>query len=510
MAEPNVQLFDNLGVELTSFSFTNAVPGSQSDEQVVEVWNNKGGTGADTARNREVLVGERRAGETVWLFAGRELVDGRHVKVRIIGGLNGLSIASTSHQGIGAGRGQRLPAIPNDQGVQLGVVVDLPLGFKSTDIEVLLRTAGVQLAALMRGLTEGGVGDGVYLGLSDGERSQLMRAANTVQNPAGANDQVEVQDTEGVAAGDPYAHLKQLIQLDNLDGSGTALAAGEAYWGLVHVDSAGALAVLKSDKAATPLDPALQPDTPPLAKALAMVLRDDTGMIEDADITQLWQLDAGLPVVTGLNVSYGPSEGLIEDGWWWKDTTEELALPDASTIHVWRLPDGTVTTTTDGSRPDPRALLLYVHTTAAGAVTATERRHRWLGLIRELLFVLDGPLDAGASPIAYASWPEETDLLVLPHQAVAAQLIDDAGTGGQTRIDIEYAEAANPLVWTTLFTGGQTPTIPQGSSTLADYDAIVEVHRVPRRSILRAQVVESVTGGGFPSGAVLALRGQAA
>ena len=473
------------------------IPGARSAVVVLHVVNE----GADTALDLALRVMERALGETVWNASGRPLVDGRRVDVRVVSGVGGLEVASGPWEPIGSGRELALPELATGQGVRLEVSLVLPIDAQGDQVELYLAVRSATITALGFGLSES-VGDGVELGLGDGRVSQLVHGGDVAASDPAA-DTVEVGAAGWIAAGVPFHRPAETVTLDALDGDGVTLTAGSAYWAALALGVDGSLAVVKSPQAPAPLDPADRPMPPVGSVTIAAIHRDDSGVITAGDLEAFATTSAAAFSADGLAASIGPSRGLVDNRWWRHDGPEALTLDPNATIDVWRMPAGDLAITTDGSRPDPRALHLHQVETDAAAVLEHRDRRRFLGRPEVLRFVFGGPLVTGA--VALADWPRARPGLIapLPGQVVATTL-DAAGTADATEWQIEVAEPGAPAVWEPLYTVGPGPSTPWDSTTRQDASSIPDRLVVPPRALVRCRVVGQ-TAGVQPSGAVVSV-----
>ena len=498
MGIPNLKILDETLAELTGPLAFDAPPGARSNVVTLYLINNPGGTGAEPARDHVLRVLERDAGETVWHGAGRPIVDGRRVEVRVIAGTGGLEVDPTAWQPIGAGRSFELPEIPNDQGLQLEVSILLPLDAQGGQRELYFGIAGGGPEALGRGLTET-AGDGINTGLGDGLATYLVHGGEVAAADP-ASDQVLVGEVGWLGAGEPFYLPPAAVTLDELDGDGVALAPGSAYFALLHLEASGSLGVVKNDQAPEPLPAELRPAVPASSVPLALVTRDESAQITDADLEPLTTPALAAFSSAALVATLGPSRGLVDSRWWRHDAPENGALPPSSSAEIWRLPGGDLAVTVAGdARPDPRALQLHQVETDAAAVITTQSQRRYLGQAEVIRFVFNEPLTG--SPSALASWPFDTSgrLLPVPDQLVA-QVLEVAGTAGASEFEIELL-AEGETAWQTLFPSGLRPAVPFDARQAT---TIPEVLTIPPRALLRCRLVGE-TATAQPSGAVVSL-----
>lgn len=498
MAIPNPKILDADLVELAAPLTFDGLPGARSNVETLHIVNNPGGAGAEPLRDHVLRVLERAPGEAVWQASGRPVVEGRRVEARIVSGVGGLDVEPTAWEPIGAGRPLEIPELANDQGIQLELSLVLPLDATAGQTELYFGLADQRATALERGHTEA-AGDGIHLGLGDGHTTELLHGGKvTARDPA--DDQVDVSASGWIAAGEPFYLPASTVQLDGLDASGVPLTPGAAYWALLALDGSGALLQVKSDQATEPLPDALRPATSSGAVSLAMVQRDDSGVVTDGDIEPLASPAAAGWSAEGLTVSIGPSRALVDNRWVVHRVAESVSLPPNATVGVWRLPPGDLAIATDGARPDARAMLLHEAETDAGAVVVHRGRRRFLGRREVLRFVFPEALQVSTAAPSYASWPHEVPGRVAPVPGhLVAHLFDVAGTGGASEFEIEFLpEGGGP--WLSLFPSGVRPSVPFDGQV--DASTLPEVLTIPPRSLLRARLVGETTAA-RPSGAVV-------
>jgi len=485
MAIPNPKIFDTNLVELAAPLTFDGLPGAHSNVETLYIINNPGGTGAEPLRDHVLRVLERAPGESVWLAAGRPLVEGRRLEVRILAGTGGIEVEPTAWQPLGAGRPLEVPELGNDQGIQLELSLVLPIDTVAGQTELYFGLSDQRATALERAHTEA-AGDGIHLGLGDGLTTELQHGGKVAARDP-ADDRVEVSASGWVAAGEPFYIPPTTLRLDEFDASAVVLAPGSAYWALLALDAAGALLVVKSDQAPEPLPAALRPATPSgavaLAVELAMVQRDDSGVVTDGDIEPLAVAAAAAWSAEGLTAAIGPSRALVDNRWVVHQVGESVSLPPTSTVEVWRLPPGDLAITTDGSRPDPRALLLHQAETDAAAVVVHRPRRRFLGHQAVLYFSVTPTVGAESMP---AVWPHEVPGRVppIPGHLTLHALSQGGATSGSTQVDLELWSEGS---WTSIFPTGVLPSVPFDGDV--DAKTLPEVLTLPPHSLLRAVVV---------------------
>ena len=513
MSAPILRWYNTSEVQIAAaLSFTSVAPGTPSAAQEVWLINNKDGVDAETARNLRLKVLVRDPGETDYQADGREFVDDRYVEVRIKGGYN-QNVQTTAYTKLGAGSYLSLPELANDEGVKLEIRANTTLDASTDAVEVLFRIHSSESEALATGHTESGP-DGVLLGLGDGSMSYLLKIgsptawADLAENPSAADDQVFVPDVVAICAGEPHVKLEHLYELDDVDGDAATLASGESYYALLYVDTAGAVTDARGSKVTDPLTEDDKPDPPADCVAtLAYVKRAFDGIIEDADIENVWSEGAYTFLHDGLTGYVGPGKSRVDNSITSHDYYQTVTLTDDATNYLWRQKDGSLAITTDGSKPSghPRARLDYVLTVAGGVVTATQDRRRFIGgAPLALHFRWDSTLAGGQQEFAVLYVPQGARLRPLRGVAVA---LDDQGSGtssGATTFDFNYSYQGGS--WTTLYTSqgseDRRPSIAYDATDCTDSDSQPEVVTFKGGIYrFRADVDAIPSGGTAPSGA---------
>ena len=508
MAAPNPEWYDSGDVLLSAaFSLGNVIPGANGSATELRLYNNKGGVGADDLLNAYVRILGRNNGETVYLASGREVVDLQQTEARIVSGLGGLVVSPGPWRALGAGRRFELPAIPNDQGLKMEFRASPPAGANDSNLEISVSLETSPALPVPDGLSEAH-GDGLNLGLFDRNVTHLLSSAGDVVENGPVDDVVEVQDLVYVYEGVPGVELKQDVQFDEDDGSAVALASGEAYYGLLYVDSGG-LQSAKGDKATSPLDDSDKPALPAGAIPICWVLREFDALIHSADIDNVSEQGAGAFTSSGLSATVGPRMGLVANRRIRSMFGDAITLTASSTNYVWQLEDGSMSVTTTSAAPEPTALLLWEATTDGSGVTGLVDRRPFVAMgFREQIveFRFDGAISVSDGRYAAVASLNQ-DAYVIPLRALAMWIGDSGATSGDTKADINYSDDGGAL--TTLFTSqgseDRRPTIAYDSTTKRDFAGLPEVLTIPAGARLQA-VVDAVPGGGAPADLVIAMR----
>ena len=436
---------DTLVAASQSWSADQGTPGSAT---AYGFWNNRGGVGASTLTSlyfRAVAqVSDPETSALVWRDQGVPVLDDHEVEARIVGGLGGKTgVLSTAWTPLGKGRVLVAPDLANDEGLEIEVRVNPTSSSSSDAVVVALRAYSSTAISTSDGLVDAGLG-GVLTRVGDGGASYLASFDGLAENPGGADDQVQVGDFVGVVQGRSVAGLVQLVTVSDVDGDATTLAPGESYWVAFSVASDGSITQTKGSKAAADPD---QPAFPTTDAPLGYVLRSFDGLIETADIEEVWTLGLyALTVVSGRQVSIASGRSLVDDRLGIPSGSTTLDLDASLTSTIWALGAGTLTATSDGSKPTAKAEALYDVTCDATDVTAIvdRRRLRGSGRSHRLTFTI---MRTGGLQVNDESLPEVWDapsdgeIRLLDPVTLAAHDLGSGLTSGSTKIDILVSEA---------------------------------------------------------------------
>ena len=492
-----VTWYDSTDTLITAAISLSAEQGNVGSAVEIRAWNNRSGVGADTRQDLYLEVLEVVAG--VPKSSGTEALDQYHVQARVVSGLN-QTVQASGWVAIGAARWLEVPPLANDTGVKLEVRLAPPAHATSTSVTVRFHLISRSTRPIPLGLSRR-AGDAIFHGIGDGSYSALASFDGLAENGT-PDDQVAIGRLEWVYEGVFHALASHLVTLDDTDGSAATLGAGEAYIAVLTA-AAGTITITKGDKGATPTAPSAPADE----LLLGEVLREFDGLIHDADITEQYTLGFFAFDSAALTAQIGPGDGLVLDQVIHHDGISTATLVDDDTNELFLMPDGSLGVTTDGSKPDPNALLIWEPTTASGVVTGTVDRRLFAPVEEREILISTG------SPVAVNDERQSASVhnrpwCLLPVVPVSLWL-HDAGSGlssGVTRVDIEYSD--NGGSWTSLFAAdADMPQVAYNDSTLVDHSAKPTVVAIPARSRLRARVDAVPTGTTAPSGITVILKG---
>jgi hypothetical protein len=503
MSAPSLKWYDNANALVTTApSFTGIVPGIATAAQTFKLINNKGGSSAETTKPLRLKVVVRDPGETDYEGAGREWADGRYIQIRITGGYN-KTVATTGWQTIGAGSYLRLPSLANDEGVVVDVRVLTAPDTDQDAVEFSLRISAAESNFAADGLVEMAGGPGISLGLYDSSLSYLLQCANVVQNPGGVDDRVQLQDMVGITTGEPFGYIQNLIQVTNTDGASSALASGERYSALLTIAPGGTPTITKGNKTSGAITSANKPAIPTDHIGIAYVVREFDGLINNVDIENIWTLGAYAFSSAGLTGTLGFGFAVVDNYLTEHDFGQPVSLTASSTNYIWRKADGSCVATTTFTRPEHRAMLLYIATTDGSGVTTLVDRRRFLGSkLHTLRFQFEATL--AATQTKYNVLPIAAGARLRPVAPVVAALHANGGTGGQTRFDIEVDDGGFTTIFTSQGTASRDrrPNIAYNASDLVHRSAVPEVFPVKPYARIRC-VVDEIPTGGAPTGATV-------
>jgi hypothetical protein len=477
-----------------------ADPGVPSAPDEYQLVNDPGNTGADPLIGN-IIAQFRDGGSGPYKTAGTEWADRHVVEIRITGGIN-FTPALTGWQPLGADAVLELPELAPEEGLVFELRLNPPGDLADPTEEVAL---GVDPRTSTPAPGSGdAVGVGVLTGLHDPRLSYLARmVGDVVQNPGGADLDVEVQTLVWIGSGEIYSQHRQLV-------SHTAAGAADEKLVLVVAQDDGTLAVVDGPDETPPA--VTEPSVPAGASPLALVRVDDSGVILDADITQRWVPELGLfaldtsPAFPSVGLSRG--RALVDSAIVSKLLASTLNLETNQTNSVWLQRDGSFAVTTDTSQPAPRSLLLYELVTDGVSITTTRDRRELIGgILQELVFRWEGVLTT--LNLRGALLASGRKARMLPLAGIVAN-VDEASTdatGGQVRFQIKVDDGAGGAVASILQSGEEEPTIAFDSATQRTTTAIPTTMTFPPLTRFEVDIQELPTGGiDPPDGATLVLQ----
>lgn len=454
----------------------------------LRLYNDKDEAGADALPASQVFGYARLSSSGLSLTEGHPLVDRRMVEARIAQGLGGKVVTATAWQPLGVGRFLEIPTLTSGEGVELEFQLNAPSdadGFNALlSVSLAIETAiGIGL-----GFHEA-IGNGVYLGIGDPLVSAVLEGAPTLENPAAADDEIQVGPFTYIVAGIPLAYAEQLVAI------AASTATFSRYVLLSLADDATLTLTdgVESDVALTDDD---EPAAPAGEQVVARVIVDDSGVISQADIEDRWQRAAYYITHQGLNATVGPGRSLTDNAYTFNQVLQSASLTASSTNHLWLTRQGALAVTVNGVPPaGTRAMLLATLVTDAGAVTAFTDYRRFIGhRLHILSFDWLGALTV--ADYRYAINPSDRPAYILPIGGLRAALAVGGTVSGSTRFEIEIDEA-NDDVWVAITDPDSAPEIAFDATDLRSLAALPASFLIPPGA--RIRVSSDVIPGGADS-----------
>jgi hypothetical protein len=376
---PSPKWYDGTGAtELTAEQSLAGLAGTASTPLEVQVINNKNGVGASALINARLRALFRDPGETVFVGAVDEWADRHYIEVRIETGGWNTSFSQSEWIDVGADATFELPELGNDEGVKLAIRLNAPIDSQADVKEFTLRIEESFGEATSVGLSEA-TKQGIYLEINDKRGTELLQSAgNSVQNPAGADQNIQIQDSVWVSLGNVYAELQQLL-------NHPVAASGKVRYDLAHLNSSGSLTRLAGTEIDPPLTESDKPNVPYGATGLYYVDVDDTGPLVNANITDIRQLGGYGFSSSGLTVTLGPGKAIIGNSRITSQGTIQVVLSASSTTYIWLNRAGNLDTTSDLTPVGNWPILLYKVTTDGSGVTDTVDLRSWTGIRPQII-----------------------------------------------------------------------------------------------------------------------------
>lgn len=473
---------------VTPIAFTSLGPGVTSAPVTLHVWWAQGEPAEPPQAEGALVALARLAGSSAAFEDGS-------TRMQLTGGIEmreagGTWIAARN------GGGLRLPVIPADNFIPVELRVTAPIGAGAAlDVELLIEPHVLRPLAWSPDLLPGVV----LSGLGDRRRSGIYTLDGDVVEQGVPGDTVDTPAVSWIGLGAPYFLAAGTFTPSATDGNGDPLAAGEGYVSALTL-GAGAYVEVKGIKAAVPLDELDRPAVPPGTPVLAWIERDDTAVIEDADITQ--GPGAGFYHATsaGLTVTINPDgHGSAVGGRHARyRTPQPITMTALTTQLIYLLPDSSLERVDVGVAPtDPLAVAIWRATTDAGSVTLLEDLRPWSPAPVVFRFEL-GAMVTGA--VTYATVERDLDVLPLFGQA-RLSLVDNPGSADSTDLDIEVS-AAGAGAWSTI-----ASLSIAFDATVATATARPEITALAAGDVLRA-IVTAQTATAQPAAGAVVLVGR--
>lgn len=479
--------YDDTFTEISAQVPISGSSGIAGTAEVLYLINGKDGAGAETARNVRVRALFAAAGEDP-VASGHEWADRHYLEVRLESAGWNRTDNATPWLPLGSNAVLFLPELPDDQGVQLSFRLNAPASALAADVEVSLRVEDGTAEATSQGLIEA-AGAGVYLPVRDTSENLQLVGADVVENPGGADRDVQVQEAVYLAAGGLYADEQQLLTIPNA-------AAGLERYDLVSLaaDGSGYARAAGSEVTAGTITDSDKPAVPTGDLVVSWVLAGDSTAqpaVQDADIENAWELSLYAFASTGLTatIARGP-HAVVDNSLTLNTAPQQASLTASATNHIWLLRSGALAVTTDGSRPSRRVLLLWEADTDGSGVAALRDRRPFTGRREVLRFEWLG--EVAVDDYRYLHLHAGREAWILPVAGVVASLgtqVVGSGLSGQTRWDVEVDDGGG---WSSIF--GRKPEIAFDATDLRTRDSLPIAYRIPAGARVRAKVSEVPAG----------------
>lgn len=489
---------------LAELAFPPPVAGLTGDPWFFRIWNGKGDAAAEDAWGGELHLSERAIGTSLW--GTGYLVDTRAVQFRVVewlGTATGPTVP-TAWTAAGTGLPYRLPAtLPGNGGARIeSQAAPTAPDYDTRELRLRFRYNEAR-TPLVEGWHEGGV-RGVLFGLGNRESTFLV-SGGIVTAQGSPSTSVDISETAGVVEGLPVLALADAFLIDDTASNG-AVPAGGAHWKALYLGASGIEAVAGVLSESSPAGIELRPTAP--AGLLAYVHKAEGAVVEAEDIYQDERLLGRFALeVSGLEATLHPGVAFVGDNRLTFNRTRIFNLPESEAeVRIFLTTAGLVFVSTDGTAPEPRALLLYsMETDGVGVVSGSLVDWRADGSprAREIRLSLPGVLvvdQAAAATLRHG-------LLIDPKLGVSLSLEDKGGgTAGATVVDLE--KATSPTTWESLFAGDTTrrPEIPE--EEIGSASAVPDVLVLSPGDIIRARIHSLPTGGAAPENGELLIQGE--
>lgn len=503
MAAPVLTFRDSAGDPLAAAVEITATAGTPGTATEIQLTHDSG----DQLRDARLKAFVRDSGETTWQRESHEWGSQGIPQARITEGLGGLAVSATAWTNLGAGSYLPLPDLQAGEGLVLEFRLDAPpdTSVPSAQINpVVTNDRGEEVGAAVSLI----MGDGIVLPFRDSSAYALAYIGGAiVENPGGADDQVQLPHLIWIGGGIPWGKAAHLVTLDDEDSAAATLAPGEAYKARLTLADDGTVTQTKGEK-----DVAASAEAPawPAGEVrLATVTRGFDGIINNVDIESVAALDLFGWSATSLTGTLGAGRNALVNGSLIYSTTPSQASLQASqTNRVYQNRGGSLTVS-PAATPAPGSLLMHEAVTDGSGVTAHRDRRAFIGYNPgEAVFRWEGTV--ATASYRYAHVPGTRDAYVLPILGIVFSIGTQAvgAASGATTADVEYLDS-DGTTWISLFDSGARPSIAYNATGLALVDrAIYPVRLVlPAGTLLRANLPALPAGGSAdPKDATLTLR----
>lgn len=471
--------------ELTAEQVLAGLAGTPSTALEVQIINNKDGIGASDLTNARLRALFRDPGETVFVGAVDEWADRHYLETRIETGGWNTSFSQSEWIKVGADATFELPILANDEGVKLAIRLNAPIDSQADVKEFTLRIEESFGEATSVGLSEA-TKQGLYLELNDKRGTKLLvSGGNSVENPGGQDQDVQIQDSVWVSLGNVFAELQQLL-------NHPVAASAKVRYDLAHLNSSGALTRLAGSEIDPPLTPSDKPNVPYGAVGLYYVSIDDAGPIANANITDIRQLGGYGLTSSGLTITLGPGKAIIGNSRITSQGIIQAVLPASDTSYIWLNRAGNLDVTSDLTPVGNWPILLYEVTTDGSGVTGTVDFRSWTGIRPQLItfeWLGEAAVDFSVGDYRYAQLHSNFGgqiYPILPIVAAVGTQVTGSGLSGSTKWVVEVERSGS---WVDLFVSNASePEIAFDATDLRSVAAIPETYDIPANARIRAKV----------------------
>jgi hypothetical protein len=451
----DIEWYDDADALLTELPDLVVVRGDAGEPVTLRVYNDRDGTAAASTLYNLRLGSLARASETgAGVSEGLPPVDLGYVEARVVVALDGADAEPADW--IPLEHGQLLPladSLASTQGIEIEVRSQVPADSQGGDWTIELGLAWQTWAGKSTGL---GSGDGVLAGVGDFAASWLLLGEDVAENPAGADDEIQVGDFRGLGLGIPWAYPSQLVAI-------AAAAAGLQRYDLLSFDADGALTMTAGDETASALTDDDEPAAPLGEQVVARIEVDDSGIIPDANIVNRWRLGGYHLTGSGSTVSVAPGSGVVGDRHTLEGIGQLAPVTLSATNRVWITRQGLLEVTITPRPGTFRGVLLGEAVADGSAITSVTDRRRWVGGRRTTLRLeIPGVLAVNDERLFIP--PQPGGWLWLPESVVV--LVGDGGVTGQTVVEVETDTGAG---WVTIYSDAtRRPTLPAAAGLVED------------------------------------------
>ena len=408
MTAPAPQFYDatDTTLQVTGIAISLEV-GTSNGPTTYHLWNDKGGgLNAGTLSNLRIQPMVNDGVNEV--FAGFPILDEKWIKVAVSGknntGDSTMEDQTTGFVPVGAGAPLILKNIPKNCARFLDIKIEAPAGASAltqpTFLKCIFDEASIVIPLRLSTISS----QGVIPDRLDASARRLRRGRGLTA--AGTAD-VTIVKGSFVYDGSVTNVLQSTKTLNQNDGAGQALTAGQSYIAVLSQKSDGTVTATKGNRGAAPTAPNVPAGEIFLGKVTVNYQAGGVSIINtgNLDMTGVTYGEYLVTAGTGLTAKIGAGFAITTtDNQPFGGSTSFLGLTDNATNRVWVRPDGTFSATTTSTPPVIGAFLLATVVTAAGAITTITDVRLWVDhSINEYLITLrkSGNITATANDYAY-------------------------------------------------------------------------------------------------------------